>query len=112
MLLDDQTRAMHLPQEMGPATGGPAPIPCYPPTREAAILAAQINVDLLVAAAAVRTQQVAKFTTVAGSEAHAEAIAAGATEEEAALAAQAAAGATLAAAKAAIAEAEATTSKT
>ena len=109
---------MHLLQQMGPATGGPDHIPCQPPfssTRETAILTAQINVEVLVAAAAataVRTQQVAEFTTDAGFEAHAAAITTGATEEEAVQAAQAAASAALAAAKAAIAEADATTSTT
>jgi hypothetical protein len=53
---------------------------------------------------------VAEFTTAAGFEAHATAIAACATEEKADQAAQTAAGATLAAAKAAIAEADAITS--
>jgi hypothetical protein len=59
--------------------------------REAALLAAQINVDVLAAAAAtaaVRAQQVANFATVAGFEAHAAVVAVGATEEEAARAAQ------------------------
>jgi hypothetical protein len=103
---------------MGPNTGSLAHIPYQPPfftTREAAILTAQIPTDVLAAAAAgadVRTQQVAEFTTVVGSETHAAAIAAGATEEEAAHAVQAAARASLAAAKAAIAEADATTSTT
>ena len=116
MLLDDHARAMHHLQQMGPTKGGSTPIPYQPPfssTREAAILTAQINVDVLAAAAvavAVRTQQVAEFTTVAGLEAHAAAIAAHTTEKEAAHAAQAPARAALAAAKAAIAEAEATTS--
>ena len=50
------------------------------------------------AATAVRNQQVAEFITAAGIEAHAAAIAADATEEETAQAAQAAAGAALIAA--------------
>jgi hypothetical protein len=53
---------------------------------------------------------VGEFTTDAGSEAHATAIAASATEEEAAHAATIATIAALAAAKTAIAEADATTS--
>ena len=61
-------------------------------------------------AAALRNQQVAEFTTVVGTEAHAAAIATCATEEEAAQAAQAAARAALTAAQAAIAEADATPS--
>ena len=118
MLLDEQARALYLLQQMGPATGGPAPIPYQPhfsSTMEAAILAVQINVDVLAAAAAAaaaRTQQVTEFTTAAGFEAHAATIAASATEEEAAQTAQAAAGAALAAAKAAIADVKATTSTT
>ncbi len=81
---------MHLLHQMDPVTGDPAPIPDQPfftPSREAALLAAQINVDVraaAVAAATVRAQQVADFATAAGFEAHAEAIASGATEEEAA----------------------------
>jgi hypothetical protein len=60
--------------------------PLFSSTKEAA----PINVDVLeplAAAFAVRTRQVAEFTTAAGYEAHAAAIAAGATEEEAAHAA-------------------------
>ena len=60
------------------------------PNREAALLAARINVDVLAvatAAAAVRTQQVSNFATATGSKAHAAAEAAGTTEEEAARAA-------------------------
>ena len=116
MLPDDKTRVLHLLRQMGPATGRLAPIPYEPPfssTSVAAILTVQIPTNVLAtaaAAAAIRTQQVAEFTTVAGSEAHAATIAVGATEEEAAQAAQAAVEAALAAAKAAIAEADATTS--
>ena len=92
-----------------------SPRPPFTPNREAALLAAQINVDVLVVAAtaaAVQAQQVANFATAAGSEAQAMAITIGATEEEAAQAAQAVARAALEAAKAAIAEADATTSTT
>ena len=66
---------------------------------------------LQVAATAVRNQQVAEFTTAAGIEAHAAAIATSATKEEAAQAAQAAAGAALIAAQAAIAGEDATNSR-
>ena len=96
MLPDDHARALHLLQQMGPATGSLAPIPHQLPfssTREAAIMTAQIPTVVLAAAApaaAVRTQQVAEFTTAAGFEAHAAAIAASTTEEEAAHTAQAA----------------------
>jgi hypothetical protein len=116
MLLDDHARALHLLQQMGPATGSLAPIPYQPSfssSREAAILTAQIPTEVLAAAASatvVRNQQVAEFTTAAGCEAHAAAILIGATEGEAAQATQAAAVAALAAATAAIAEADATTS--
>jgi len=112
----DQARALHLLQKMGPATGNLAPIPFQLPccsTSEAAILTAHIPTEVLVAAAAataVRNQQAAEFTTVAGTAAHAATIAAGATKEEAVQPAQAAAGAALTAAQAAIAEADATTS--
>ena len=64
MLPYNQARALHLLQQMGPATGSLAPIPYQPPfssTREAAILTAQIPIDVLAAAASaavVRTQQV------------------------------------------------------
>ena len=81
---------------MEPATGSLAPIPyqlSFCSTTEAAILTAQIPTKALVATAtatAVRNQQVTEFTPVAGVEAHAAAIAAGAMEEEAAQAAQAA----------------------
>ncbi len=81
---------MHLLQQMGPAIGGATPISDQPPsnpTREATLLAAQINVDVRTAAAAaatIRAQQVADFTTAASSKAHAAAIAGDATEEEAA----------------------------
>ena len=64
----------------------------------------------LAAATVVRNQRVAEFTTVVGIEAHAAAIASGATEEEAAQAAQTAEGAALTVAQAAIAEADATNS--
>ena len=90
MLLDDQARALHLLQPMGPATGSPSPIPHQPPfssATEAAILTAQISTGVFkatAAAAAVRTQQVAEFTTGAGFEAHAAAITTSTTEEEAA----------------------------
>ncbi len=110
---------MHLLQQMGPATGGQAHIPDQPPstpTREAALLAAHINVNVravAAAAATVRAQQVADFTTAAGSKALVAAIAVGAMEEqEAAQVAQTATRATLATDKAAIAEAEATTATT
>jgi len=76
-------------------------------------MTAQIPTKVLVAAAAatgVRNQRVAEFITAAGIEAHAATIAAGATEEEAAQAAQIAAGAALTSAHPAIAEADATTS--
>jgi hypothetical protein len=70
MLPDDQTRALHLLQQMGPATDSLAPIPHQLPfssTREAAILTTQIPTDVLAAAAAaaaVRTHQVAELTTL------------------------------------------------
>jgi hypothetical protein len=98
---------------MGPATGSLAPIPCQIPfcsTTKAAILTAQFPTEALVAAAAanaVRNQQVAEFTTDAGIEAHAAAIASCATEEEAAQADQVASEAALTVAQAAIAEADA-----
>ena len=60
----------------------------------------------------VRTQPVAEFTTGANFDAHAAAIATGATEEEAAKADRATIGATLAAANAAIAVEEANTPTT
>jgi len=65
-----------------------------------------------VAVVAVRSQQVAEFTTATRFEAHEAIISARATEEEAAHAAQAAAGTKLGVAKAAIAEADASTSTT
>ena len=109
MLLDDHVLALHLLQQMGPATDSLAPIPHRLPfssIREAAILTAEISTDVLAAAAevaAVRTRQVAELTTTAvGYEVHA-------TEEEAAQAAQVATGAALTVAQAAIAEADATT---
>ena len=101
MLPANQTRALHLLQQMGPATGSLAPIPLQLPfhsTTEAAALTAQIPTEALAtagAASAVRNQQVAEFTTAAGTEAHAAAIATCATEEEAAQAAQSATGAAL-----------------
>ena len=115
MLPVDHARALHLLQQMGPATGSVAPILYqlhFPSTTEAAILTAQIPIEVLVAAAVatdVRNQQVVEFTTTAGIEAHAAAIVACATEEEAAEAAQAAARAALTTAQAAITEADATT---
>ena len=86
MLSADKARTLHLLQQMGPATGSLAPISYQLPfcsTSEAAITTAQIPTEALVAAAAataVRNQQVAEFTTVAGIEAHAAAMAASATE--------------------------------
>ena len=114
MLPADQERALHLLQQMGPATGSLASIPLqlpYHSTTRAATLTTQSSEDTLAAAAtatAVREQQVAEFTTVAGIQAHAVAIGASATEEEAAQAAQAAAIAALTAAKAAMAGEDAT----
>ncbi len=58
MFPEDHVRAMHLLQLMGPATVGPAPIPDKPPftsTREAALLAAHMNVDERADAAAAAT---------------------------------------------------------
>ena len=89
MLSNDKARALHLLQQTWPTTGSRAPIHHHLPfssTREAAIMTAQIPTNVLAAAAAaaaVRTQQVAEFATDAGFEAHAAAIPAGATEEEA-----------------------------
>jgi Flp pilus assembly protein protease CpaA len=99
---------------MGPATGVSIPyhLPFCSPS-EAATLTARIPTEVLVAAAAatdVRNQRVADLTTLAGSAAHAVAIASCATEEEAAQAAQTATGAALTTAQAAIAEADATNS--
>ena len=79
---------------MGPTTGDSIPyqLPfCYP--SEEATLTAQIPTEVLVAPAAattVRNQRVAEFTTAAGIEAQAAAIAVGATEEETAQAAHSA----------------------
>ena len=116
MLLSDQARALHLHLHLpSPATGNS--IPYHLPfcsTSEAAILTAHIPTKVLVGAAAAtvaRNQQVAEFTTVVGTEAHATAIATCATEEEAAQAAQVATRAALTTAQAAIAEADVTTSK-
>ena len=94
---------------MGPATGSLAPIPLqlpFQPIAGAVTPTAQTPTKAIAAAAtatAVQNQQVAEFTTAAGTEAHAAAIVAGATEEEAAQAAQAAPRAALIAAQAAIA---------
>jgi hypothetical protein len=114
MLPTDQARALHLLQQMGPATGNFTPylLP-FCSTTEAAALTAQIPIEILVAVGAattVQNQQVAEFTTASSSEAHAATISVGATEEEAAPAAQATSGAALTSAQAAIAEADATTS--
>ena len=114
MLLADQARALHLLHQMEPATGNSIPyqLPSCSPS-EAATLTAQIPTKVLAAAAAatvVRNHRVAEFTTAAGIEARPAAIASGATEEEAAQAAQTTARAALAAAQAAITEADATDS--
>ncbi len=115
MLPTDQARALHLLQHMGPTTDDSIPyqLPfCFP--SEAATLTTRIPTEVLVAAAAaiaIRNQRVADFTTAADSAAHAASIASGATEEEAAQAAQAEAGAALTTAQAAIAEAGAINSK-
>ena len=56
MLHVDPARALHLLQQMGPATGSLAPIPYQLPiysTTEAATLTAQIPTEALAAAAAV-----------------------------------------------------------
>jgi hypothetical protein len=116
MIPDDHARAMHLLQQMGPAKGNPTLNPYQPPfssIEEATILTAQVSIEVLVvaaAAAAIRTRRVAEFTTAAGPKAHASAIAAIATEQEAAQPAQATARAALANANATIAEADATAS--
>ncbi len=79
MLSFDQARALHLQPKIGPAKGDSIPYQllfCSP--SEAATLTARIPTEVLVAAAAataVRHQRVADFTTVAGSAAHAAALA-------------------------------------
>jgi len=96
MILANQERALHLLQQMGPATGSLAPILLqlpYHSTTGAATLTAQSSEETLAAAAAaaaVRDQRVAEFTTAAGIQAHAATIETYAMEEEAAQAAQAA----------------------
>jgi hypothetical protein len=114
MLPADQARALHLLQQMGPATGDSIPyqLPFCSPS-EAATLTARIPTKVLVAAAAatvVRNQRVVDFTTAADSAAHVAALAAGATEEEAVQAAQTAAIAELTTTQATITEADATNS--
>ncbi len=114
MLLADLARALHLLQQMGPATGSLAPIPLqlpFHPIAGAATPTAHTPSEALAAAAAaiaVRNQQVAEFTTAAGTKAHAAAIEASATEEEAVQAAESAARAALTPAQAAIAGVDAT----
>jgi len=99
---------------MGPATGSLAPTPIQPPrhpTTGAAIMTAKSSTETLATAAAataLRDQLVADSTTVAGIQAHAIPISAGATEDEVTQAAQAAVGAALTSPQAAIAGAEST----
>ncbi len=100
---EEQPQAMHLLQQPGsftrdsaqslncPAQFGDYSQSGHPPstpTREAAIRAAQVIAYVhaaAAAAAATRDKQVADFVFKAGAETHATAIAARATEEEAAM---------------------------
>jgi hypothetical protein len=71
MLHANQARALHLLHQMGPAKANSIPYQLpFRSTSEAAALTAQIPTEVLMAAAsaiAVRNQQVAEFTTAAGS---------------------------------------------
>ncbi len=100
MRLEEQAHAIHLLHKLGIATRGlfqshshPAQYVDnsqggHPPstsTREATMRATKLITDVhatAAAAAASRDQQVADFVSTTGAEAHAAAIAAGATEEE------------------------------
>ena len=93
MLPADHACALHLLQQMGPATGSLAHIPyqlslCS--TSEAVILTAQILTEAPAVVAAAAKPISGGIHFAAGIEAHATAIAACAAEEEAAQVAQAA----------------------